>query len=167
MRNKFCDLTITCQGKNFPVHRAFLSARSEVSIILMSQLFTKSSRSYRVRHHVSDLCWVDFDLDVPISCPAALPNSQEPRQNRAESGIPKIKVNPTQPRSEMQCLALYLATKLYLLKFSQPNQLQVKHTFIIKGLPYMTSVKFSDFLTPPCPQIHATSLTKVAYYVCF
>ena len=33
MRNKFCDLTITCQGKNFPVHRAFLSARSEVSII--------------------------------------------------------------------------------------------------------------------------------------
>ena len=38
----------------------------------------------------------------------------------------------------------------------------------VRGLPYMTSAKFLDFfLTPPCLQIHATSLTKVAYYVCF
>ena len=39
----------------------------------------------------------------------------------------------------------------------------------IRGLPLMTSAKISDFLTPPspCPQINATSLTKVAYYDCF
>ena len=32
----------------------------------------------------------------------------------------------------------------------------------------MTSAKFSNFFTPSpsCPQIHATSLTQVAYYVC-
>ena len=37
------------------------------------------------------------------------------------------------------------------------------------GLPLMMSAKISDFLTPspPCPQINATSLTKVAFYVCF
>ena len=38
----------------------------------------------------------------------------------------------------------------------------------IRGLPYMMSAKISDFLTPPpFSQIHATSLTKVADYVCF
>ena len=36
-----------------------------------------------------------------------------------------------------------------------------------RGLPLKTSAKFSDFLTTPCPQIHATSCPKVAYYVCF
>ena len=42
--------------------------------------------------------WVDFDLGVPPACPAAqplLPNSNQPRQNWADSGTPKIKVNPT------------------------------------------------------------------------
>ena len=35
-----------------------------------------------------------------------------------------------------------------------------------KGLPLRTSTKISDFLTPPpCPQIQATSHTKVANYV--
>ena len=45
------------------------------------------------------------------------------------------------------------------------SQIKVK----VRGLPLMTSAKFQDFLTPlpPCPQIHATSLTEVAYYVCF
>ena len=46
---------------------------------------------------VGDLGWVDFDSDVPSSCPAAqpvLPNPHWPQQNRAdigtrdESGIP-------------------------------------------------------------------------------
>ena len=39
----------------------------------------------------------------------------------------------------------------------------------LRGHPLVMSAKISDFLTPslPCPQIHATSLTKVAYYVCF
>ena len=37
------------------------------------------------------------------------------------------------------------------------------------GLPLMTSAKLSDFLTPspPCPQIHATSLTELPYFVRF
>ena len=34
----------------------------------------------------------------------------------------------------------------------------------VRGLPFRTSAKISDFFRP---QIHATSLTKVAYYVCF
>ena len=37
MRSRFTDLTITCQGENFQVHRAVLSARSEVSMILMNE----------------------------------------------------------------------------------------------------------------------------------
>ena len=38
-----------------------------------------------------------------------------------------------------------------------------------RGASIRTSAIISDFLTPspPCLQIHATSLTKVAYYVCF
>ena len=35
MRTRFTDLTITCQGENFQVHRAVLSAHSEVSIIIL------------------------------------------------------------------------------------------------------------------------------------
>ena len=40
---------------------------------------------------------------------------------------------------------------------------------VLWGLPFKTSAKSSDFLTPspPSPQINTTSLTKVAYYVCF
>ena len=40
---------------------------------------------------------------------------------------------------------------------------------VLRGLPLMTSAKFLDFLTPspPCPQIHATSLTELPYFVCF
>ena len=41
---------------------------------------------------------VDFDLDVPPSCPIGLPiltNSHQPRQNLTDSGMNKIKVNPT------------------------------------------------------------------------
>ena len=36
-----------------------------------------------------------------------------------------------------------------------------------RGLPFRTSAKCFIFLIPLCPQIHPTSLTKVAYYVCF
>ena len=42
--------------------------------------------------------------DVPPSCPGAqpvLPISHQPRQNQAERGTAKIKVNPTQVRQEM------------------------------------------------------------------
>ena len=49
---------------------------------------------------VADLGWVDFDSDVPSSCPAAqpvLPNPHWPQQNRADIGTSKYK--STQPRS--------------------------------------------------------------------
>ena len=38
---------------------------------------TVSERGYRVRHHVSDLGWVDFDLelDVPLLLPNGLASS--------------------------------------------------------------------------------------------
>ena len=53
-----------------------------------------------------DLGWVGLTLigDVPPSCPGAqpvLPISHQPRQNQAEGGTAKIKVNPTQVRQEM------------------------------------------------------------------
>ena len=57
---------------------------------------------YRVPHLLVDLGWVDFDLGVPPSCPLAqplLPNSNQPRQNWADSGTLKIQVNPTQSTS--------------------------------------------------------------------
>ena len=43
-------------------------------------------------------------LDVPPTCPAAHPVlliSHQPRQNQAEGGTAKIKVNPTEVRQEM------------------------------------------------------------------
>ena len=44
----------------------------------------------------------------------------------------------------------------------------IRIDIILRGLPLRPSAKLFDFLPPPpCPQIHATSLTKVAYYVCF
>ena len=42
---------------------------------------------YRVFHLLRDQGWVDFDLGVPPSCPAAqllLPNSHEPKRNWAD-----------------------------------------------------------------------------------
>ena len=59
---------------------------------------------HRVIHLPYDLGWVDFDLGVPPSCLAAhplLPNSNQPRRNWADSGIPKIPVNPTQVLGQM------------------------------------------------------------------
>ena len=55
---------------------------------------------------ISWQAWVGLTLiwDVPPSCPAAqpvLPISHQPRQNQAEGGTAKIKVNPTQVRQEM------------------------------------------------------------------
>ena len=46
----------------------------------------------------------NFDLGVRPSCTAfhpLLPNSHQPRQNRADSGTTKIKVNPTQVLGQM------------------------------------------------------------------
>ena len=56
---------------------------------------------------ISSRTWVGFTLiwDVPPSCMAAwsyLPKSHLPRQNRAESGTPKIKGNPTNVRALME-----------------------------------------------------------------
>ena len=47
---------------------------------------------------------VDLDADTPSSCPAAhalLPNTHQPKQNWADGGTPKIKVNPTQVLEQM------------------------------------------------------------------
>ena len=56
--------------------------------------------------------WVGLtDLDIPLILPSyfdILPNEpNEPKQNMAASGIAKIKINPTQPRSETYWLTLY------------------------------------------------------------
>ena len=54
---------------------------------------------YRVNRQVSVLGWVDFDLDVPLilpSCSAHSAHLYQPKQNRADRGTAKIKVNPTQ-----------------------------------------------------------------------
>ena len=57
---------------------------------------------------VADLGWVDFDSDVPSSCPAAqpvLPNPHWPQQNRADIGTSKYK--STQPMSVTTSDTLY------------------------------------------------------------
>ena len=48
---------------------------------------------------VTDLGWSDFDWDVPPSCQVAqpiLPKAYLPKLNRADNGMTKIIVNPTQ-----------------------------------------------------------------------
>ena len=63
---------------------------------------------YRMSHLLVNLGLLDFDLGVPQSCPAAqplLPNSHQPRQNRADSAALKIQINPTQSTS--RCDTLY------------------------------------------------------------
>ena len=63
----------------------------------------EASRSqYRLSHLLMDLGWVDFDLGVPPSCPAAqplLPNYHQPKQSYIDSGTLKNQVNPTLSRS--------------------------------------------------------------------
>ena len=67
----------------------------------------QSATEYRVTLVVADLGWVDFDSDVPSSCPAAqpvLPNPHWPQQNRADIGTSKYK--STQPRSATTSVTL-------------------------------------------------------------
>ena len=62
---------------------------------------------YRATLVVVDLGWVDFDSDVPSSCPAAqpvLPNPHWPQQNREDIGTSKYK--STQPRSATTSVTL-------------------------------------------------------------
>ena len=50
------------------------------------------------------LGWVDFELDIPPSCPVVqpvLPNSHQPQQNEADGGTLKFQVNPTQLHDQM------------------------------------------------------------------
>ena len=49
----------------------------------------------KVRQVVMDLGWVDFDFNIPSSCPAPLLGQLDVGQNGAGSGMPKINVNPT------------------------------------------------------------------------
>ena len=63
-----------------------------------------------------------------------------------------------------------LRTPLVKLKLLREKESIVENGRTVgveRGLPYMTSAKISNFLPPPRPQINATFLTKVAYYVCF
>ena len=56
---------------------------------------------YRVSHLLVDLGWVDFDLGVPLSCPAAQPLLPKFPSAQAELGRTlKIQVNPTQSTME-------------------------------------------------------------------
>ena len=41
---------------------------------------------YRVAQHVSDLSWVDFDMDVPLILPSRSAHSADPTSAQAESG---------------------------------------------------------------------------------
>ena len=53
---------------------------------------------YREFHQLADLKWVELDSDFPSYCPVVqplLPKFHLPKQNRADSGISKIKVNLT------------------------------------------------------------------------
>ena len=55
---------------------------------------------------ISPQSWVGLTwiYDDTLSCPAAqplLPTSHQPKQNQAEGGTAKIKVNPTQVHQEM------------------------------------------------------------------
>ena len=59
---------------------------------------------------------------------------------------------------------------MWVRKFRETTSREEGDPFLSqRGLPLRTSAKISDFLipSPPCPQIHATFLTKVAYYVWF
>ena len=67
---------------------------------------------YRVIYLVSHLGWIDFDLDVLPSRPAAqpfLPNSHQPMQNWADSTTMEIQVSPTQVHDQMNHPVLVLA----------------------------------------------------------
>ena len=62
---------------------------------------------YSVFYLLVDLCWVDFDLGAPPSCPAAqlhLPYFHQHRQKWAVSGALKILVHPTQYTSKWDTL---------------------------------------------------------------
>ena len=62
---------------------------------------------YWVSYLLVDLGWVDFDLGVSPSSPAAqtlLQNSHQPMQNRADSGTLKVEVNPTPSTSRWDTL---------------------------------------------------------------
>jgi len=70
-----------------------------------------SQHMYRVTHLLANLGWVDLDLGCYTLCPTAqplLPNSHQPKQNRAEGGKAKIKINLTQVRQEMCHPVVYL-----------------------------------------------------------
>ena len=72
----------------------------------------------RVSQLFVGLGWVDFDLGVPPSCPAAqplLPNSHQPNQNRADGGTLKIQVDPTQSTSRWDTLCINSVSYLRLI----------------------------------------------------
>ena len=99
--------------RTFPLfhRRSDLSPEILLSVVRVFEItildnFTSDSWSSSVQGDISLRTWVGLTLiwDVPPSCPAAqpvLPISHKPRQNQAEGGTAKIKVNPTQVHQEM------------------------------------------------------------------
>ena len=67
---------------------------------------------------------------------------------------------------ESKCLVVRMITGAFSDQINGTSMIRYE-VYLIRELPFRTSAKISDFFTPPCPQIHATTLTKVAYYVCF
>ena len=79
----------------------------------------------RVIHLLVDLGWIYFDLGVPLSCPAAqplLPNFHLPKQNLADGGTTKIKVNTTQVSGQMNHPVMLIRSRfLEILSFAHPS----------------------------------------------
>ena len=72
---------------------------------------------YCVTHQAGNWVRLTFIWVFDPSCPATqpfLPNSHLPKQNLADNGIAKIKVNPTQPSYQPDELPCTLGQKLKL-----------------------------------------------------
>ena len=98
-------LTIPYQTTKIVSRYVFLSSRE----VLFLQLVHSEEKIFNYVQGTWPISWrslVGLTLiwDVPPPCPPAqpvLPISHQPRQNQAEGGTAKIKVNPTQVRQEM------------------------------------------------------------------
>ena len=80
--------------------------QTEGSVAAATRTHTQRYRETHLLPNIGPMSLVELTLiwDIPPSCPAAqpvLPISHQPRQNQAEGGTAKIKVNPTQVRQEM------------------------------------------------------------------
>ena len=71
---------------------AFLNQSSEYPVRTFAIC---ENEVYGVIQQVSDLAWIDFDLDVPVILPSCSAHSANLSSAQEVSGRQKIKVNPT------------------------------------------------------------------------